>query len=98
MTGNVLSDIPIIVGKVSLANLYVVGKLRSENLHILGVVGMPKTIGGELYDGDYVIIPKISEQSLSTSGKTLKDDVLIKEIPSYEVENEFGGVTFIIGG
>lgn len=53
--------------------------------------------GREAYNGDYVVIPKATEQLLSTAGKVMVDDVTVKEIPYAEVSNPAGGVTVIIG-
>lgn len=52
--------------------------------------------GREAYNGDYVVIPKATEQLLSTAGKVMVDDVTVKEIPYTEVSNPAGGVTVII--
>lgn len=56
--------------------------------------------GGELppYQGDYVIIPKVKQsQTLETKNKSMKDNVLVQEIPYTEVHNNTG-ITFTIGG
>ena len=52
----------------------------------------------ELYDGQYTVIPSAQEQTLPTGNKKMREDVRILAIPTYEVENEAGGKTFIIGG
>lgn len=52
---------------------------------------------GEIYDGDYVVIPQIQEQSLTTKDKFLKDNVKIKKIPYYEITNISNGKTVYIG-
>lgn len=52
----------------------------------------------DTYKGAYEAIPKISEQNFPTEGKTMTKDFKVKGIPSYEVDNLQGGVTFIIGG
>lgn len=49
------------------------------------------------YEGDYVVTPKVSEQTLPTADKLLSEDVTIKEIPYFEVSNESGGNTVFIG-
>lgn len=56
-----------------------------------------KTIGSAYpdYTGDTVIIPTTSDQLLETSNKIVRDDILVKEIPTFETSNEYG-VTFII--
>lgn len=47
------------------------------------------------YDGDTVIIPATSDIVLETANKLVSDDILVKEIPTFETSNEFG-VSFII--
>lgn len=38
------------------------------------------------YEGDYILVPKIKEQvELETKGKKLKDNIIMLEIPIYEV-------------
>ena len=54
-------------------------------------------IGGEIYAGDYVITPKVSEQHARTSGKVMIEDMVIRAIPFFEVSNHSGGNTVFIG-
>lgn len=54
-------------------------------------------IGGEEYEGEYVVTPKVTEQSLPTKEKVLIEDITIKEIPFYNVSNASGGNTVYIG-
>ena len=50
------------------------------------------------YLGEYEVVPKVyTEQTLPTSGKLLGRDVLVHKIPQYEVSNNSGGKTLIIG-
>ena len=53
--------------------------------------------GRETYNGEYVVIPKASEQVLHAAGKVMVSDVTVEEIPYAEVSNPAGGVTVIIG-
>lgn len=55
-------------------------------------------VGGEKYEGNYEIVPKVQEQKLPTKNKLLTDDVTIKSIPVVKVSNASGGNTVIIGG
>lgn len=48
------------------------------------------------YDGPYEIIPKTEPQVLSTKEKTMMDDVTVREVPYFEVSNQFGGNTVYI--
>lgn len=54
-------------------------------------------IGGEVYDGDYVITPKVSEQQAYTAGKVMIEDLTIRAIPFFNVGNIQGGSTVYIG-
>lgn len=50
------------------------------------------------YGGTYTVTPEVGTgQTLETAGKYLTNDVTVKAIPDYEVTNEAGGNTFIIG-
>lgn len=55
--------------------------------------------GAELpdYKGKYEITPGIEKQVLQTKNRSMRDNVTIKEIPTYAVSNS-EGTTFIIGG
>lgn len=50
-----------------------------------------------VYNGDYSITPKTTEQILSTKDKRMVKDVTIKSIPYFETKNEEDGVTVYIG-
>lgn len=51
-----------------------------------------------VYSGDYEVIPKVEEDTtLATTGYAMAKDVVVKEIPHYEVKNSAGGITFTIG-
>lgn len=50
------------------------------------------------YRGEYEVTPKVyDEQSLPTSGKLMGKDVVVHKIPVFEVSNDSGGKTLIIG-
>ena len=50
------------------------------------------------YGGTYTVTPEVGAgQALETAGKYLTNDVTVNAIPDYEVSNEAGGNTFIIG-
>lgn len=51
------------------------------------------------YEGDYNILPSASQEIvLPTKHKKMKENVIIKEIPYYEVSNLSGGNTVYIAG
>lgn len=52
----------------------------------------------DYYDGTYDVTPLITAQRLPTRSKTMRDDVRIDMIPTREIPNAAGGVTFIVGG
>lgn len=52
----------------------------------------------DYYDGTYDVTPLITAQQLPTRSKTMRDDVRIDMIPTREIPNAAGGVTFIVGG
>lgn len=55
-------------------------------------------VGGNPYTGDYRVTPKIyTPVTLPTKSKTMKDDVTVLKIPQFEVSNEAGGNTLIMG-
>ena len=50
------------------------------------------------YEGEYKIIPGIDEKLLETKDKSMKDDVVVLEIPRYQFDNLSNGQTVVIGG
>jgi hypothetical protein len=50
------------------------------------------------YDGEYTVTPLASiSQILQTKDKSLNENIVVLEIPVYEVSNEYG-TTITIGG
>lgn len=75
---------------------YVSGSI-SQFCVISGNVVLPKTIRPDIYEGAYIVIPKLTEQTLSTKYKNMADDVTVKEIPVTYTSNPYGGQTVLIG-
>ena len=51
-----------------------------------------------VYAGEYEVTPKVYEETvLPTKDRKLTANVEVRKIPQYEVSNEFGGETLIIG-
>ena len=50
-----------------------------------------------IYEGSYVVTPRITEQVLDTKNKSLLDDITIFQIPYASVSNPSGGSTVTIG-
>lgn len=48
------------------------------------------------YSGEYVVIPSMEDQTLSTKEKIMDDDVEVRKIPIYETTNLSGGTTLYI--
>lgn len=66
-------------------------------LEIKDYIGTYTPEGIEQYEGDYTIIPKVSEQKMQTKNKMMKDNVKIQKIPIHEFSNDYG-TTVVIGG
>lgn len=67
-----------------------------ELVGIISIAGEP-IIMPEKYKGEYTVKPApFLEQTLNTSNKFMEDDVVVLEIPYYEVSN-VSGKTVIIG-
>ncbi len=53
-------------------------------------------VGGKPYTGEYTVTPKVEAQAMATKGKVMLDDVTVKAIPFFEVNNTSGGNTVFI--
>lgn len=51
----------------------------------------------DYYTGTYTVTPKDVKQVLPTVSKTMSEDVKVKAIPYYDVDNSAGGSTIYIG-
>lgn len=47
------------------------------------------------YNGTYEITPTVDSQKLETKGKLMRNDVTVREIPYYEVSNNYGNTIYI---
>ena len=54
-------------------------------------------VEAEVYDGDYVVIPKVESQTMETAQKLMREDVVVRAIPFSKVPNTSGGNTISIG-
>ena len=71
------------------------GTIKSNGtLH--GSLCMP--VGYKDYTGEYEITPKVIAQVAETADKHMVSDLIVKEIPYYEVSNQANGKTITIGG
>ena len=48
-------------------------------------------VGGDPFEGDYSVTPKVEAQTMPTKEKVMLDDVTIEPIPYAEVTNNFVG-------
>lgn len=66
---------------------------------LIAVDELPNADTGEhdVYEGGYVVTPKVEQQTLPTAQKLMQADVLVKEIPYAEVKNLSNGKTVTIG-
>lgn len=63
-----------------------------------GTLAKPAAITPEVYDGAYSVTPKTAQAVvLATENRLMQKDVTVLKIPQFEVSNEAGGTTFIIG-
>lgn len=54
---------------------------------------------GKDYTGPYEVTPQLYKSILlPTKGATPEEDITVLKIPQYEVSNEAGGTTLILGG
>lgn len=65
---------------------------------VLGEAAVIEKGAVDYYEGDYDVTPLITAQTLPTRSKTMRDDVRIDMIPTREIPNAAGGVTFVVGG
>lgn len=76
------------------------GVVSIQESSLSGKVSIPAAIEIPFYEGEYVVTPKVESDSvsvLSTNGKQMQQDVTVLKIPQFEVSNESGGKTLIIG-
>lgn len=57
-----------------------------------------ENVTGDKYEGDYDVTPATyQDKVLKTRNLVMTKDVTVRKVPQYEVSNEAGGTTFIIG-
>lgn len=75
--------------------------VKSFDARFREIQTVTKYIGGEAlehYKGTYDVTPLITSQVLYTNQKFMDDNVRVDMIPTKEISNASGGVTFIVGG
>lgn len=83
----VISDRDKLIGTIE-SNLSVIGSIGTSNNLVAYIQG--NTITYPIYDGEYIVTPRVTEQLLETKNKVTKDDITVKEIPYHEASNEYG--------
>lgn len=67
----------------------------------LNITGTIQLAGGgrtyPIYEGEYIVTPRVYEQKLLTDEKLMEDDVTVLVIPKAEVLNIQNGLTVTIG-
>lgn len=64
---------------------------------IRGTLTVPTSAITDIYDGDYIVVPKAhSEQILETAQKLVLEDITVTKIPYHETSNLFDGKTVFI--
>lgn len=76
-----------LVGNIR-AGISVIGSLNQSN-DLVAVIDTG-SISYPIYDGEYIITPRVEEQILETKNKITQENIEIKEIPYYENANEYG--------
>lgn len=84
-----------VVGGVIYRTGILSGKVKTS-INLVGHISIPG--GYKNYEGTYEIRPSIDGDILETKNKLMAKDVVVDPIPYYEVSNEQGGTTVIIGG
>lgn len=54
-------------------------------------------LGEDPYAGDYIVTPKVVEQTIPTKDKYMLENMEVKQIPFFDVGNNSGGRTIYIG-
>ena len=74
------------------------GSISTTVPAIGGSITVPQGVGMLPYDGVTEVIPRAdAEVVLPTMRRFVNDDIVVREIPYYEISNEFG-TTVNIGG
>lgn len=73
------------------------GSVKSQGT-LQGAVVIPEAVKAESYDGAYEVMPKFSSDVvLPTENRLMQQNLTVLKIPQYEISNEAGGKTLIMG-
>lgn len=85
----------VTIGNPKLAVSFGNSKLNAST----GIPVVKEYTGAPIYEGEYIVIPLAwEEQTLPTAARIMTQDVVVREIPYYEVSNTSGGYTVNIAG
>ena len=74
------------------------GSITTTLPSVSGVVTVPSAVGVIPYEGVTEVTPRAdAEIVLPTMRRYVRDDIVVREIPYYEVSNPSGGMTVSIG-
>ncbi len=71
-------------------------RVKEQRVTMRAERARPVYIGGEPYEGEYTVTPRVKEQTIPTAKKLLVDDVKVLAIPRFDVSNTAGGKTVYI--
>lgn len=91
-----LSSNDILRGRIIEAT-QIKGRLNNTS-SLKGRMVITPDCGHEYFDGEYNVTPTIDAQVIPTREKVMSDDITVHSIPFFEVANNKGGNTVIIGG
>lgn len=78
---------------INLINTDAIINRESNYIHNLDFV----SLSAEDFQGPYSIVPEFNEIQLNTTGKVLKGDLIVQKIQINKFQNEYGGISVIIG-
>lgn len=102
LAGKIVPAASDLKGEISTSDRGLSGRLDHDSEPLQG--NIPGTLefhysdAAPEYAGSYEVIPALDSQTMETAGQLMRKDVTIKPIPIYEVSNNAGGTTVIIGG
>lgn len=71
-------------------------EFNTSSLQFTSDMGVVYISDATPYEGPYEVTPKATAVELETKGKEMLENLTVKEIPTWQVSNEYGK-TFIIG-
>lgn len=78
----------IVDGGTATKALTLNGDINTTTFEVSGRISASGDV--EIYDGEYLVIPKTEEQKLRTKKKLMADDVTVEAIPYAETSNQYG--------